>query len=242
MRTIILTMSFFMAIGGFFHAMSEKLPVLFLSSRVNYAWGYVHEGFLIDSSGDIRNYSFTRADSIKYVNSSDTLPSRIYEQLFAKSTPTGKKVNADTLLSMQALLESAGTGVLTFNGRCKDAGMYRYSAFIYDSLNSRQKEIICYQMGDKTACNSSDAARAIARWLNSIDSVNISSCAPSDSCLHPVTGILPIKQPFPGMVHPVSPATFHLNGKKVKNPARQLIVGKDGKVPIDFKQVSPDRN
>jgi hypothetical protein len=170
-------------------ALSEKGSILFLCSQTNYAWGYTHKGWFIDSSGAIRNYSFAQSDSIGYVWDTVALPSKMFDKLLDKSTPTGKKVSLDTLLSKLTLIESASSGILSRSAVCADAGLYRYSAFLYDALNSRPEEIICYQMGDVGICNSASAARKIARWLNSIDSNNIRFCAPPDSCLNTAISI-----------------------------------------------------
>jgi hypothetical protein len=170
----------------------EKPPVLFLNSRINYAWGYVHEGWLIDSSGAIRNYNFTEADSIGYVRQTDTLPSKIYNKLklLAKSTPTGKNISPDTLLSKWKLIKSESSGILSYSRVCADAGMYRYSAFLYDAHDSPQpKEVICFQMGDEWICNSAAAAKKIARWLNSIDTMDLRFCNPPDSCINGTTSM-----------------------------------------------------
>ncbi len=169
---------------------SEKPPVPFLCSRLNYAWGYTHNGWLIDSSGAIRSYSFTKADSIGYIGLTDTLPFKVHEKLLAKSTPTGKKVSVDTLLSKLALIEPASGGTISFSGGCFDFGIYRYSCFRFGANAPHLKETICYQLGDEGVCNSASAAKKIARWLNSIDSVSLQICKPPDSCLNFATSII----------------------------------------------------
>jgi hypothetical protein len=170
--------------------LSDKPPVLFLNSVINYAWDYRHSGWLIDSSGAIRTYAFTKSDSVGYIRQTDTFPSKMYDQLLSHSTLTTKKIPLDTLRSKMTLIESASSGILSLSGACADAGIYRYSAFLYDTYTSRPKEIICFQMGDEWICNSSSAAKKIARWLNSIDSVNLRLCAPPDSCLNFATSII----------------------------------------------------
>jgi|WetSurMetagenome_2_1015567.scaffolds.fasta_scaffold20517_2 hypothetical protein len=170
-------------------ALCEQGPVLFLCSKINYAWGYFHEGWYIDTSGVIHNYSFSQSDSVGYARENDTLPSKIYDMLLAHSTPSGKSVTPDTLRSKTACIESAGGGILSKSGICADAGMRRYSAFSYDAQGLRPKEIICYQAGDVGICNSAPAARKIARWLSTIDSLDSRFCAPPDSCLNFTTSI-----------------------------------------------------
>jgi hypothetical protein len=165
-------------------ALCEKGVISFLCTSANYAWGYIHEGWFIDSSGVIRNYQFAQSDSAGYVSETDTLPSKIYDMILAHSTPSGKSVPPDTLRSKTACIESALSGTLSKSGICADAGMHRYSALFYDASDSRPKEIICYQAGDAGICNSAPAARKIARWLSSIDSLDSRFCAPPDSCLN----------------------------------------------------------
>ena len=218
----------------FIVAAAEKPSVLFLGTRANYAWGYGHSGWLIDSSGAVRTFTLALSDSVGYFNQSDTMPMRIYNKLLAKITPAGRTIPADTLLSMQALIEPASEGIVSFGGMCNDYGLFRYSAFSYDTHSSRVKEIICYQFGDETACNSSGEAKKIARWLNSIDTMHISSCTPPDSCLNPTTNVAPLKTVPIQKSHPSASATFNLNGKKVHRPTRQIVVGRGGKVPVKF--------
>jgi hypothetical protein len=169
---------------------SGEIPAVpFLCSRVNYAWGYDNAGWFIDSSGAVHSYTFTQSDSVGYGALMDTLPLKMYDKLLAKSTLTGKKVSRDTLLSKLTLIEPASSGILSHSGACFDAGIYRYSAFLYDAYHSRQKEIICYQIGDEWIYNSASGAKKIACWLNSIDSADLRFCTPPDSCLILATGI-----------------------------------------------------
>lgn len=218
-------------------AAPDKPPVLFLRSYFNYAWGYMHNGWLIDSSGAIRNFNFTLGDSMYY--GAYEMPPGIYNRLVSKSVLTGKKVSADTLLAMQALADSASKGIVTYMGRCADAGTSHYSAFVHNKLDSNYKEVVCYQSGDITGCNSSLAARAIARWLISLDSLPLPYCTPPDSCLNPTSGVT---NPAPALVrnaHSSSLEVFYLNGKKAAGPARQIMVNKNGKAALDLKK--PDR-
>jgi len=181
---------FFLLLGCFLvYAQSAKGPICFLCSRMNAAWGYTNNGWFIDSSGAICNYSFAQSDSVGDVWDTIIVPSKMYDKLLAKSTPTGKKISLDTLQSKLTLIGSARNGILSHSAICADAGTYRYSAFAYDALNSRPKEIICYQMGDAWVCNSASGAKKIARWLLSIDSTNFRFCAPPDSCLGSIVSI-----------------------------------------------------
>jgi hypothetical protein len=216
-------------------AAPDKPPILFLRSYVNYAWGFVHNGWLIDSSGAIRSFNFLySSDSMEY--STELMPPSIYKRLLPKSILTGKKVSLDTLNSMQALIDSANRGIITYTPLCADAGKFHYSAFIYDSLNSNYKEILCYQAGDMTACNSASAAKKIARWLISLDSLPGGFCQPPDSCLNPPSVTLRPPSSFITKVHSPFSGLFYLNGKISRNPSRQIMVRKNGKAPLDLEK------
>ena len=215
------------------NAASEKPPVLFLETHLNYAWGYMHYGWLIDASGAIRSFTFTYGDSMQYPNGTDTIPLRIYNRILPKSIPTGKKVSTDTLLSMQTLIESASRGAIASGGACMDAGSIRYSAFMYDSFNSRYKELICYQVGDAWICNSAPAAKTIARWLISLDSLPIRLCTPPDSCLNSTSISSHLNPLLLGKTRPPSSATFYLNGKKAYYRTRQITARKNKIAPFE---------
>jgi len=162
---------------------SEIPPIPFVCSWVNYAWGYSHHGLFIDSTGMLYTFSFAQSDSIGYFNMSNPTPSAVYNKLFEKGVATGKTVSRDTLILMQSLVDSAAAGTLTLGGGCNDFGIYRYSAFMRRGLNNEVTEAICHQIGDETICNSSSAAKTIAGWLNTIDSVDLDHCTPGDACL-----------------------------------------------------------
>jgi hypothetical protein len=213
---------------------AENLPVLFSGTYINNAWGYRHEGWLIDSSGAVRTFEFVKNDSMDYDTRSDTVPSRIFGNLLVKSIPTGRKIPSDTLLMMKSLIEPASGGVVTFGGGCCDYGVFRYSAYMAVNDPSRIREINCYQYGDEWSCNSSLEAKKIARWLNTIDTSDLENCQGPDSCLNPPTAIRPVQTALPGTVRPSSSATVNLNGKKVDGIARQMIVGKGKKKLIGF--------
>jgi hypothetical protein len=191
--------------------MSKKPQILFLCSSVNYAWGYQHQGWLIDSSGAIRNYNFSKGDSIGTVGQTDTLPAKIYNQLLGKSVPTGRKIPIDTLLFMQTLIEPASKGFVSYSSRCYDAGIFRYSAIMPSIDNLQLKEIVCLQIGDMAACNSASAAKKIARWLNSIDTLDLKVCGSPDSCLNVTTSL-----PHKGTLMREKPQQIAINDKTVE--------------------------
>ena len=238
MHRTITTFSFLLVFSSSTLFSAGKPPILFLKTAVNYAWGYSHSGFFIDSTGTVFTYSFEVDDSIPDYLFNDSLPDGLCDKLLEKGLPTGKTVTADSLNLLYGLADSAAAGELTGDPQCVDAGKFRYSILINNPVDGNIKQIICFQMGDQSICNASSAAKTVARWmLTAIDSTDLTTqlfCAP-DSCLNVSTAAA-----IPLPVHPVragnntAVSQFYLNGKKGENKASGLIVDKNGKRPIRF--------
>ena len=218
----------------------QKLPVSFLYISKS-GWTNYHEGLLVDSSGEIRSFEFGDGDYVAggLTEFTRELPTGLDIQLLGLSTPTGIIADNDSLMKMREIIDTVHGEKVDFGVGPQDVGIYRLSAFIYDTVNSRRKEIICYQCGTATACNSSLAARAIARYLLSVFALNISDrgYTPPDSCLNPSTIIYPFKSTArKGAYTTTSSQLYDLNGKKINRSAKQLIVGKNGTLPMDVKR------
>jgi hypothetical protein len=204
-------------------AFSES-PILFCKEFVNYAWGYIHNGWLVDSGGNIRSYSSKISDSLDQLSGN---PSRAnLDKMLSFSNPTGKKIPADSLKSMVALLQTASYGTMSYAMRCADAGKVMYSGIFFDSAHSRYQKVVCVQGGDQTGCNSSSAAKVIARWLISLDSLPFTACFPPDSCLIPSSVVRADGLPKTISVQPQSGNLFFANGKKAPRMSRKFVVKK----------------
>lgn len=201
---------------------APKSPVVFNKEYANYAWGYVHYGWLIDSAGNIRSYSFNQGDSMEVRL---PYPSQTYlDKMFSLSTPTGKKIAADTMSAKTALLASAVQGLVTYAVMCADAGIMSYEGILYDSAHSRYQRIVCFEAGDQTACNSSLSAKLIAKWLVSLDSIPPNFCLPPDSCLN-TTGIVN-KACFPktNAARLNAQSIYYVNGKKIAAAGKKPVL------------------
>ncbi len=142
--------------------------IVFQSEYINYAWVYVHEGFVIDSSGNIRTYKLPKiwhfADTNGYISAADMLEN--IQQL----NPPSSKVNKDTLLQNYNKLILAASGVLTEpKVEMFDAGGTVTSGFIYDSKLKKYKQILIRQTGDVYIENQSPYAKEIYDWIININ-------------------------------------------------------------------------
>lgn len=216
---------------AFSFSLSNKPLILFSKSSQNQAWGYVNSGWFIDSAGNIRNYHFSMSDSMDY----KPITEGYFNKMMLLSTPAGKKVQADTLNLMQNQIAQASKGALSSGARCADAGEVAYNAFMYDSVNSRYSQILCYESGDMWTCNASLEAKKIARWLISLDSLPFLSCAPPDSCLNLSSAVNNRPPIYTKGSQFTSYKKLFLNGKISSNAKNKIVIGKGQKLPLELK-------
>ena len=219
------------ALYVFSFSLSNKPLILFSKSCHNQAWGYMNFGWFIDSAGNIRNYHFSMSDSMDF----KPITEGYFNKMMLLSTPAGKKVQSDTLNLMQNQIAQAGKGPLSYGARCADAGEVAYNAFMYDSVNSRYSQIICYESGDMWTCNASLEAKKIARWLISFDSLPFLSCAPPDSCLNLSSAVRNKPPMYTKEIQFTSYKKYFLNGKISSNAKNKIVIGKGQKLPIELK-------
>jgi hypothetical protein len=221
----------------------HNLPVSFLYIE-SHGWTNYHKGLLVDSLGEIKSFEFDYYDeniSGRLTQFTKELPADMEIQILDLSVSTEKYVDDDLLIKLHELIDTIHDykNDVTMDGP-EDAGIYRLSAFVFDTVSSSRKEIVCYQFGESNYCNPSFAAREIASHLLSIFSLNISELGyhtTPDTCLNPTTiiNLFHSKSTFIQKKPNSQYQMFDLNGKKVTNPSKQLYVAKHGKVLMDLK-------
>lgn len=148
--------------------------ILFEQHYVNYAWLYQNNGYLVDSSGNVRAFDLSR-DTIKW-NEADKdgyiSASKMNENLALCKSVVGK-VDQDTLTHYSAKIWNASFGEITKSDiYMADAGSIVYSAFIYEAKTNRYKKIMLKTWGDFMFDNVAPEAKSIYEWMQRINSTN----------------------------------------------------------------------
>jgi hypothetical protein len=144
-----------------------KQLVLFQAEYINHAWGYSHEGYIIDSSGYVRRYKLPKnwhfADSTGYISQSE-----MNENLLQLDT-VSSIVRKGLLLKYFSMVSAASEGKLSKPvNRMFDAGATRYSGYLYNSETGKYKQVLIRQEGDWSIENTSPEANEIYTWLKNI--------------------------------------------------------------------------
>jgi hypothetical protein len=147
----------------------EEIPdnqpkVIFEYQYVNYAWGYQNSGFMIDTSGNIRSFSFpgdwNYPDNEGYISAAD-----MDENLAQCSEPYCKTGKYD-MSYFAGKLENATRGKITDSEhQMCDAGAHGYAGYIYEPEKERYRYVFIRQTGDWYRANTSGDAAEIFGWL-----------------------------------------------------------------------------
>jgi hypothetical protein len=144
------------------YAIRQK--VLFQFEYVNYAWGYQHHGWLIDSSGELHGYN--HPNNWTFPDSSGTISAADMEQNLQNTDRVCYQLEADELKAMFSLLPVAAKGPISDPvPEMYDAGSAVYAGYIFDQSINRYKRILLQQTGDIRIDNQSQQAQALYEWL-----------------------------------------------------------------------------
>lgn len=143
--------------------------VWFQFEYLNHAWGYQHNGWLIDSSGKVRCYSnpekWNFADSLSQISGMELRANLL------SSDSVCYLLDEEVLETKIKLIEAASHGKVSEPVHMMyDAGVWIYRAFLYNQKDDVYKQVLLKQAGDFKIINDSPEAQALNEWLESVNS------------------------------------------------------------------------
>jgi hypothetical protein len=158
------------------------------------------QGFFIDSNGDVYTFRNERNDQLNRFFGDNTqrgeppyTTSNLFQH-YGNSSQLAGKVDANTLKEMIRLVQPASVGPVAdddpltpVNCGSKDAGIYTYVAYLYDSELKKHTPVYLYTMGDFQAVNLSEESRTLHKWLETtcVENGYFSGCNPASSVCRP---------------------------------------------------------
>lgn len=146
---------------------SFRQKVLFEVHYINYAWGYMNYGYLIDSTGYARSFNL-RNNTIDW-HSPDTagfISQECMNENVSHCDSVIYRVNSDSLALYVEKIYKASKGQISKPQMVMaDAGSIRYSAYIYVENLHKYKEVLIKEWGDWMINNDSPEAQEIYEWL-----------------------------------------------------------------------------
>jgi hypothetical protein len=138
--------------------------ILFQSEYINYAWGYQHKGWIIDSSGNVRR--FRMPEQWHFVDSLGLITSQDMNDNIQKTDSIILKIDKATLLNYFEKLKEVSNGKMSEpRQEMFDAGITQFSGYLYQTDSKKFKQVIIRQIGDVAYENKSAEANEIYNWM-----------------------------------------------------------------------------
>ncbi len=139
----------------------------FLFEYINFAWGYQHNGWLMDSSGTVRYFRVPEKWMVPSTDAAIEIPG--IENYVALADSVIKKVDRSVLVRKAQLIDAAAKGKFSEpENVMADAGSWSYYAMKYDPDRETYERILLKQEGDWEIENLSEAAMELCDWMQEI--------------------------------------------------------------------------
>jgi hypothetical protein len=149
-------------------AIDEKQAILFQVDYVNYAWGYKHNGFLVDNQGNILTYKNPQVWNFpdKDFNLSE---SQVRDNI-GNCLNTGKKIPNEELKKYANHIKNISSSKVTaLKNVSADAGSIEYICYQFSEKTGIYKGTLIKMEGDFTCENLNFFTKKVITWLKNIN-------------------------------------------------------------------------
>jgi len=146
----------------------EKQAILFQVDYVNYAWGYKHNGFLVDNQGNILTYKNPQVWNFpdKDFNLSE---SQVRDNI-GNCLNTGKKIPNEELKKYANHIKNISSSKVTaLKNVSADAGSIEYICYQFSEKTGIYKGTLIKMEGDFTCENLNFFTKKVTTWLKNIN-------------------------------------------------------------------------
>jgi hypothetical protein len=144
---------------------TDKL--IFQSEYTNYAWGYNHNGWMLDNTGQVKRFQksakWVFPDSLGYVSAFDM------QKNMAACDSLMAKVTTSDYTNYARKAYSCINGPMTKpKNTMADAGEHIYAFYVYEPGRNRYKRVILNMTGDWSQENLAPNAKEVVEWMKLI--------------------------------------------------------------------------
>lgn len=132
----------------------------------NAAWGFAWTGFYVDASGRVYSWDRSSAAADATLGGDLLTPGEVAQKYNSKQLLLTTLDPQDVTRRFQQATLGIMAGLADEKGGCADAGIMRFSVWIYDSGDNRYHRILLHQRGDVATTRLSPAAREVWKWLD----------------------------------------------------------------------------
>jgi hypothetical protein len=146
---------------------SEAGSLIFQTEYINYAWGYNHNGWIMDRSGKVNRFQKKAAwvfpDSLGYVSALD-----MQKNFSACDSVMAQVSTKDFTLYAEKAIGCANGPLSKATNTMADAGEHIYAIYIYEPGKNRYKRVILDMTGDWSQQNLAVKSKEVVDWMKAI--------------------------------------------------------------------------
>jgi hypothetical protein len=147
---------------------SEKQTIIFQYEYINYAWGYQHNGFIIDNEGNILTYS--NPEDWNFRDKDLLLTEDQVSENTSKCHLSGRKISPGELKKYSAYIKNIASSEVTApKNVAADAGTAEFVCYQYSETSKTYKGYIIKTEGDFTRENLNFYSKKVVMWMKEIN-------------------------------------------------------------------------
>jgi hypothetical protein len=170
LKNIILILFLFFFVTGCKknYVISDKQAIFFQLEYINHAWGFQHNGFIIDNEGSILTY--TNPIGWNFPDKDYCLSENQVIQNIGKCIKSDKKISIEDLQKYTNLINNiASSKVSAQKNVSADAGSLEFICYQLSESDKIYKGYIIKKEGDYTCENLNFYSKKVTSWLRDIN-------------------------------------------------------------------------
>jgi hypothetical protein len=150
------------------NVISDKQSILFQFDYVNYAWGYQHNGFIIDNEGNVLSNS--NSEDWNFPDNDFTLSENQVVENIKKCAQTGKKIPKEELQKYANYIKNiASSKVTALKNVAFDRGSSEFICYQFLESTGTYKGYLIKMEGDFTCENLNFYSKKVVAWMKDIN-------------------------------------------------------------------------
>jgi hypothetical protein len=149
------------------YVISDKQAILFQLEYVNYAWGYQHNGFIIDNEGNVLTYS--NPEDWNFPDNDLRLSESQVAENIRRCIHSGKKITKEELQKYTNYINNIASGKVTaLKNVAADAGSLEFICYQFSENTGTYKGYLIKMEGDFTCENLNFYSKKVVTWMRDI--------------------------------------------------------------------------
>jgi hypothetical protein len=151
------------------YLINEKQTIIFQYDYINYAWGYQHNGFIIDNEGNILTYN--NPEDWNFPDKDMMLTEDQVIGNITKCQLSGEKISLKELQRFTGYITNIASSKVTASKNvAADAGTAAYLCYQYSETTNTYKGYTIKTEGDFTRENLNFYSKKVVIWMKDINS------------------------------------------------------------------------